>query len=115
MRDRCLRQDAVAKIENEGLAAKRREHGIDFAIECHTSGQQCQRVEVTLDRPQPLDLITGKVPVDHPVESDRIHRYVLHIAACRNTGAAWEPDDLRPSDLLANPCNNSSRRRDAPA
>ena len=74
MRDRRLRQDAVAEIEDERPAGERLQYRIDGAVERLAAGQQRQRIEIALHRPAALDAARARIKIDHPVEADRIDR-----------------------------------------
>src|ERR1700730_92951 len=72
MGDGRVRQDAVAKVEDEWVRSERFEDGIDRMIERRTAGEQYQRIEIALNGPQRLNLITRKTQLYHPIEPHRV-------------------------------------------
>src|SRR5690606_33914850 len=72
MRNRGIRRDAVAEIENKRSRRKCLEHRVDRGIERLPAGDQHQRIEVALHGDAALDALARKVLVDHPVKPDRI-------------------------------------------
>ncbi len=81
MRDRRLRQDAVAEIEDEWAARQRRQDVVDVAVERRAAGEQRQRIEIALHRHARLELLARERAVDRPVEADRVDAGSLDIAA----------------------------------
>ena len=59
MRDRRARQNTVAEIENERPAGERVQDRIDAAVECLTTREQHQRIEVSLHRAPRLAGLTA--------------------------------------------------------
>src|SRR5215472_9435862 len=84
----------VSEIEDEGPLGKRFEYVIDRAVERGAPGEQHQRVEVSLHRHAPLNLITRKSRIDRPIEADGIDRNIFDIAQERGA------DTTRKSDYL---------------
>src|SRR6202166_2294630 len=80
MGNRRVRQDAVTKVENKRAPSERFEDGLDRMIECHSTGEQYQRIKITLDGAQRLDVIARKTQFCHPVESYRVHRHGCEVA-----------------------------------
>src|SRR5207253_6009285 len=72
MRDRRLREDAVPEVEDKRPAGKRLQYHINRAVERRPAGDQYQRIEIALHWKAALDLVAGKDPIDHPVETDRV-------------------------------------------
>src|SRR5215471_17128238 len=95
MCDRCLRQDAVSEIEDEGPLGKYLEYVVDRAIERCAADEQRQRIEVSLHRHAPLDLITGKNAINRPIEADRIDWNVFNVAHERRADATRKSNHLR--------------------
>ena len=99
----------------KGLLGESFENVIDRTVERCAAGDQRQRIEISLHRHAPLDVLAGEYRIDHPVESDRIDRNVLHVAQQPCTDAARKSDDLRARHRAANFRDDALRRRDAPA
>ena len=95
MCDRRLRQDAVSEIEDEGPLGKYFEYVVHRAIERSAADKQRQRIEVSLHRHAPLDLITGKNAINRPIEADRIDRDVFNVAHERRADATRKSNHLR--------------------
>src|SRR5256884_8269885 len=68
MCDRRLRQDAVSEIEDEGALGKCLEVVFHRAIERSAADEQHQRVEASLHRHAPIDLITRINRSNRPIE-----------------------------------------------
>src|SRR5690348_4780803 len=80
MRNRRLRQNAVAEIEDKGAAGKRLACLVHRPIKRSTAGEKRQRIEIALHRYPALDLVARETAVDHPVEADGIERHLVDIA-----------------------------------
>src|SRR6266478_4652325 len=115
MCDRRLRQDAVSEIEDEGPLGKCLEYVVHRAIERSAADEQRQRVEVSLHRHAPLDLITRKNGINRPIEADRIDRDVFDVAQERGTDATRKSDHLRARYVAAYLCDDASGGTDTPA
>src|SRR5215468_9640597 len=115
MCDRRLRQDAVSEIEDEGPLGKRLKYVIDRAVERGAAGEQHQRVEVSLHRHAPLDLISRKSRIDGPIEADGIDRNIFHVTQERSANATRKSDYLGPGYVAAHFRNNARRGIDAPS
>src|SRR5580700_6405466 len=75
MTDGGVRQDAVAKVENERVSPERFENGVGRTIERRTAGEQRQRIEIALNGAQRLDVVARKIQFHHPVEPHGINRH----------------------------------------
>src|SRR6185437_3777666 len=64
MRDRRIRQDAVAKIEDERAIRKSRQHGVNFFIKCAAARAQDQWIQIALHWNARLDFLVRKIAVD---------------------------------------------------
>ena len=115
MRDRRLRQNAVAEVENKRTAGERFENRVNAAVESSAAGTQRQRIEITLHRAANLDRIARKAKIDHPIQTNSIDLDVLDIAFQVAAGAARKPDDLRARYRAPHIGNDSFGRRNAPA
>ncbi len=72
MRDRRIRQDAVAEIENKRPGRKCRQDRIDRPIERRAAGQKHQRIEIALNRAQWLNVLADKTKVGRPINADGV-------------------------------------------
>ena len=102
MRNRRLRQHAVAEIENKGASRESLQNGIDGTVERRTPDQQHQRIEIALNRPFFLNPIAREAKLDHPVEPNRIDGNCRNIRRQLGTGAARETDYFRSGNAPAN-------------
>src|SRR5580704_14980947 len=80
MRDGRVRQDAVAKVEDERVTSERFEDDIDRMIERRSAGEQHQRIEIALNGPQRLNVVTRKIQFRHPIEPHRVNGHGIQIA-----------------------------------
>src|SRR5258708_5771388 len=101
MRDRGLRHDAVAEIEDKRPIRKCLEYLVDGAVERGTAGDQHQRIEVALHGDARLDLIARKGEVGHPIETHTVDRDLLHITQKARAYAARKSDHFCVRDLIA--------------
>src|SRR5260370_17668264 len=115
MCERRLRQDAVSEIEDEGPLGKCLDYVVHRAIERSAADEQRQRVEVSLHRHAPLDLITRKNGINRPIEADRIDRDVFDVAQERGTDATRKSDHLRTRYVAAYFCDDASGGTHTPA
>src|SRR5215467_15954499 len=115
MCDRRLRQDAVSEIEDEGPLGKHLEYVVHRTIERSAADEQRQRVEISLHRHAPLDLITRKNGIDRPIETDRIDRDVFDVAQERSADATRKSDHLCARYLAAHLRNDALGGTDTPA
>src|SRR3954447_22922283 len=113
--DRRIRQDAVAEVENKWPGPKRGEDRIDAAVERGAARAQRQRIEVALHRTPALDLISRKIKVNHPIQTNGIDLNILDVALQIAARAPWEPDYLRARHRAPHIGNDSFGRRNAPA
>src|SRR6516225_8010339 len=115
MCDRRLRQDAVTEIEDEGPLGKRFEYVVHRAIERSAADEQRQRVEVSLHRHAPLDLITCKNAINRPIEADRIDRDVFDVAQERGADATRKSNHLCAWYVAAYFCDDALGGTDTPS
>src|SRR5215471_11325410 len=115
MCDRRLRQDAVSEIEDEGPLGKHLKYVLHRAIERSAADEQRQRVEISLHRHAPLDLITRKNGIDRPIETDRIDRDVFDVAQERSADATRKSDHLCARYLAAHLRNDALGGTDTPS
>src|SRR5215813_4776013 len=115
MCDRRLRQDAVSEIEDEGPLGKCLEYVVHRAIERSSADEQRQRIEVSLHRHAPLDLITGKNRINRPIKADCIDRDVFDVAQESGTDATRKSDHLRIRYVAAYFCDDALGGTDTPA
>src|SRR5690242_8330233 len=88
MLGRGLGNDAMAEIEDEGTAAEAMQQPGDALPHRDTAGDEQQRVEIALHRPQPpLHLLRGGVR-DGRVEADRGHLRLGEIRGIKPARAA---------------------------
>ena len=79
------------------------------------TGEQHQRVEVSLHRHAPLDLISRKSRIDGPIEADGIDRNIFYVTQERSANATRKSDYLGPGYVAAHFRNNARRGIDAPS
>src|SRR6187399_693676 len=106
--DWCVRQNAVAEIENKRPTAERCENCIDAPIERRAAGAQRQWIEIALHRPFALDCIARKIQIHHPVETHGIDFKFLDVAFQIAAGTARKPDELRSRHRTPHIGNDSS-------
>src|SRR6266853_5255422 len=82
---------------------------------CFRHDPMAQRIEIALDGDPVLDVVAGKIAIDHPVKANSIDRHMLCVAQNRCSGTARKPNDLGPGDLASYDFNDSPRGFDAPA
>src|SRR5690242_4999080 len=99
MRDRRLRQDAVAEVEDERTAGKSLHHRVDLTVERGAPGQQRQRIYIALHRLERLDFIAREGEPLRPVEADGIDAGLLDVAPDLGARPAREADDPRARHL----------------
>src|ERR1700692_494631 len=80
MGDGRVRQDAVAKIENERASPEHFEDGVDRMIERCPTGEQHQRIEIALNGTQRLNVVPRELQFSHPVETHDVDRHGSQIA-----------------------------------
>src|SRR5262249_31095860 len=115
MCDRRLRQDAVPEIEDEGPLGKYLEYVVDRAIERGAAHEQRQRIEVSLHRHAPLDLITGKNAINRPIEADPINGDVSDVAQERGAHPTRKSNHLRARYVAAYLRDDALSGTNAPA
>src|SRR5579872_3770340 len=115
MRDRRLRQNAVAEIEDERAVRQRFEDRVDRAIKRRATDHERERVEIALHRAHPLNMIARKAELDHPIEPDRIDGDGFEITPELARRAARKADDPGARNLLAHRFNNPAAWLDAPS
>src|SRR5258705_7959029 len=93
MRDRGLRQDAVAEIEDERSLGKRLKDVIHSTIERGAAGKQRQWIEISLHRNAPLDLIAHEGEIGCPIQPHCIDGHVFDIAQKSSPDAAGKSND----------------------
>src|SRR5271156_1460583 len=101
MADRRIGQNAMAEIENKWPVRERGEDCIDRSIQRRASGQQRQRIEIALYQPSWLNLGSCEIELDHPIQSNGIHRNSIEIAFEFRPGAARKADDFRVRESAA--------------
>src|SRR5579863_9114680 len=95
MCDRRLGHHAMTEVEDKRSFAESVEDGIDAPIQSLTTGKQCQRIEVALNRAPGLHMVTRERQFHHPVKSDRIHRNSCKILLEPCSGPSGKTDDSR--------------------
>src|SRR5580658_9760997 len=93
--DGRVRQDAVAKVENEGVSSERFEDGIDRTIERRAAGEQHQWIEIALNGAQRLNVVAHKIQFRHPIESHRVDRHGFKVKRQLSPRAARKANDAR--------------------
>src|SRR5712672_1306286 len=78
MRDRRLRQDAVAEIEDERPIRKRSKNLVDGPVERAAARHQRQGIEISLHRHADLDLIARECKIGRPIKTHGIDRDLFH-------------------------------------
>jgi len=73
MRNRRLRQNAVAEIEDKRPRREILQNRIDRAIQRCAAGEKHQRIEITLNRTTCLDAISRECKIDHPIKPNGIY------------------------------------------
>src|SRR5579862_4094936 len=95
VRDRCVRQDAVAEVEDERVSSERFKDGVDRTIERRAAGEQDYRIEIALNCAQRLNVIAGKIQLHHPIETHRVDRHGIQIALQLGSSATRKADNSR--------------------
>src|SRR5215471_2750387 len=113
MRDRCVRQHAVAEIEDKWSCFEVFHDSLDRAIKRAAADQERHRIEIALNRLAPLQLVACKSEIDGPVEPDRSDRYSIDVPFQPAAGAARKSDELRCWNLRAHGCNDACARFNA--
>src|SRR4051812_44569586 len=80
MRNRSLRHNAVAEIEDKRAARECFEDLINRAVKRRATGDKHERIEIALHRNARLDLITCKRGINCPIETNSIDRHVRDVA-----------------------------------
>ena len=104
----------MAQIEDEGSLGEGRECQIDGAVECGTTDEQHEGVEISLHRQARLELAREDW-IDRPVKTDGVHSNILHVGYERGPGSAWKSDDLCAGQLAAHLRDDASGGIDAPS
>src|SRR5947209_8780925 len=115
MRDRRLRQNAVAQIENERTAGKIRQNIVDCTVQRIAAGKQDQRIEIALHGNTVLYALAYKGTVYRPIHANRIYRHLIEIGGQRGAGAPRKANDLSVWNFATYVGNNPARWFDAPA
>src|ERR1700686_3651952 len=100
MRDGRVRQDAVAKVEDERVTSERFEDDIDRMIERRSAGEQHQRIVIALNGPQRLNLIARKTQLYHPIEPHRVDWHSFEVARQLSSRTTRKADDTRRRELF---------------
>src|ERR1700730_8910790 len=114
MGDGGVREDAVAKVENKRVSPERFEDSIDRMIERRSAGEQHQRIEITLNGTQRLNLIARKTQLYHPIEPHRVDWHSFEIARQLSSRATRKADDARCRKLFTHARHDPRCRLDAP-
>ena len=81
MRDRRLRQDAVAEIEDQRALGEVLQDVVDRAVERGAAGEQHQRVEIALHGDAALHVRAHERRLRGPVDADRVDRHLRRDSA----------------------------------
>src|SRR5215510_10299478 len=112
---RRLRQHAMSEVEDEGSIAKQPAQVSHRSLERRAASDQQNWVEITLNRRERLQPLTGVAGWDHLIKADPVDPSLSDVALVENTRATREANDrmIRKAPLQGR--NDGSRRFDDPA
>src|SRR2546423_6231506 len=115
MRDRCLRQDAMPKIEDERTTGKCGENLVYAAVERLTARQQEQWIEIALQRNAWWNLRARRREIDRPIKRDGINFHFPNIGIDAQPCSARKSNHSRIRNFGPYLCKKAMRWLDAPA
>src|SRR5258705_8547345 len=107
MGNRSFWYDPMAKIEDEWFARKGFKHRVNGTIERAAASHQAKRVKIALYGNPALDVVAGKIAINHPIKADRVDGDLLCITQNRRSSTARKPDDFGARDAASHDFNNS--------
>src|SRR5438067_24162 len=93
MDNRRVLQDSVPEIEDVRAVGERVKDALRGTVQCLSSGEKCQRIEVALNRERFRQLLRGPYGIDRFVEPDRVDHRFARISTKLAAGALGKADD----------------------